>query len=386
MTTILDVLDNFAGEMLTPERFPAWAADNTNQLADLWEHVGTFLSHTEPKQGDESSEPTVGIDLSIRWVYEHDRIPRAISTLLLYYPRIALSFPEIGGERNAPGIAAISFVPFLSLRPLVEKGVVSAWKPPHAEDVSSQAWAVTEYLVKDESFLAEVDSVRDLVFRETPLEYFSQFKTGSPGLLAMHYVYWMLLRFGTCSKWNLDAVPQGKAEWRSLSRAFQILGVAPPEKSDLEFDFSSILQDVTLPGLCDIDMKDIVRLRESEECFAFWRSAVTEAVRRIHTAEGISSERLADELREVLHEKSILVEESITKTSFRDKFVTGATTFALSSATILASTAAGLVKPGEEMAKLGIAAVLSALSSIVFGRTPGPKTALRKHIAAFTRA
>lgn len=201
----------------------------------------------------------------------------------------------------------------------------------------------------------------------------------------MHYVYWMLLRFGTCAKYNVDAVPQGRAEWQTLTRAFELLSTAHGQKSEIDFDFASLLFDVPLPGLGEIELADIVSLRQSEECLAFWRSVVSEAVRRIRSGIGISSANLGVELRQVLNERALAVEESIMKTSIGNRFKAGATAFALSSAGIFGSTAAGLVEPGQELAKLGISAVLSALSTLVFGRTPNPRTALRKHIAAFIR-
>ena len=372
MAHILDVIDNFAGTLLDEHSFPKWARSNGGRLADLMAEIQKFLDSDSPKEMDEDNAlPTTGIDLLNKWFYA-DQLPAVAQTVkahLLYFPRIALEFPRIYSTDWGPDVMCHILLPYLQLRPLVEERVVVAWKP-NGLAAHDEATLLTSILRKDADFLATVDSVRERLFVETPLKMFPDFMECTPELLAMVYMYWMFLRFGYCSAAGINATPQGLAEWSSLQRALGIFDCSVTRIREAECSFGAVANVAGLPSVVGVRPSDLVSIRRSEECFAAWRACVREAVCRIETSQGPRPRDFSTELNNVLHERALQIRESVRKGAVLKRFAAGATAFTLSAVTIASSSGLGMGDPIEDCAKLGVAAIVSSLSAVLFGRQP----------------
>lgn len=384
MATILDVIDNFTGDTLSAESFYSWACDSQERLSELMEEIHKFLDSVDfREQSFDNLDYPIGIDLNVKW-FNPQKLPAVVQTtkaLLLYYPCVALEFPRIHGEPH-PDLVMNILRPYIEMRPLVEKHVVLTWKPSLVRH--DEATLVTSFLRQEESFLSTVESVRDILFTETALKWFTDLKGASADILAMHYVYWMLLRFGQCSASGISAVPQGLSEWKTLKQAFDTLSHQSTQSKDIDFSFTAVSQYVELPSASSLGLKDIASIRDSEECFAVWRSCIRETVYRINTSDGPLPTDFGRELKEILLARAMQIKEATSKGVLKQKLLTGATTFTLSAATIATSLGIGIGNPIEEYTKLGISAIIGAVATLLSGGAPKPNKALLRHIAAFT--
>lgn len=151
------------------------------------------------------------------------------------------------------------------------------------------------------------------------------------------------------------------------------------------------LLSADVPNLDTLDLEDVARIRENEECFEVWRRAIGRGLERVAMLEpagllepGMETIRL---IREELLDESRRLREKVKESQFVAMAQRGLGTLTSGGLALLTLTAldADYFKPGPRAAQLALSTVYELLRSFLFSASSRPKKALLRHFLLFEK-